>query len=68
MQDAALRLKALMEQLLGAPVPVRIRAWDGSEAGPPRAPYSSYGTAGLCADCCGSLANWAWHGPGSPGT
>ncbi|MEU3791776.1 class I SAM-dependent methyltransferase [Streptomyces fructofermentans] len=38
MQDAALRLKALMEQLLGAPLPVRIRAWDGSEAGPPEAP------------------------------
>ncbi|WP_413758629.1 class I SAM-dependent methyltransferase [Streptomyces sp. MMBL 11-3] len=38
MQDAALRLKALTEQLLGAPVPVRIRAWDGSEAGPPGAP------------------------------
>ncbi|MGA5446320.1 class I SAM-dependent methyltransferase [Streptomyces umbrinus] len=38
MQDAALRLKALMEQLLGAPLPVRIRAWDGSEAGPPESP------------------------------
>ncbi|WP_221355231.1 SAM-dependent methyltransferase [Streptomyces beigongshangae] len=38
MQDAALRLKALMEQLLGAPLPVRIRAWDGSEAGPPGTP------------------------------
>ncbi|MDQ0950297.1 cyclopropane-fatty-acyl-phospholipid synthase [Streptomyces phaeochromogenes] len=38
MQDAALRLKALMEQLLGAPLPVRIRAWDGSEAGPPEGP------------------------------
>jgi cyclopropane-fatty-acyl-phospholipid synthase len=38
MQDAALRLKALMEQLLGTPLPVRIRAWDGSESGPPEAP------------------------------
>ncbi|MGP4050378.1 class I SAM-dependent methyltransferase [Streptomyces sp. 2A115] len=38
MQDAALRLKALMEQLLGTPLQVRIRAWDGSEAGPPDAP------------------------------
>ncbi|MEU9185274.1 cyclopropane-fatty-acyl-phospholipid synthase family protein [Streptomyces sp. NPDC048484] len=38
MQDAALRLKSLMEQLLGAPLPVRIRAWDGSQAGPPGAP------------------------------
>ncbi|MER6130894.1 class I SAM-dependent methyltransferase [Streptomyces sp. NPDC001815] len=38
MQDAALRLKALTEQLLGAPLPVRIRAWDGSEAGPQGTP------------------------------
>ncbi|WP_371598222.1 class I SAM-dependent methyltransferase [Streptomyces sp. NBC_00564] len=38
MQDAALRLKSLVEQLLGAPLPLRIRAWDGSEAGPPAAP------------------------------
>ncbi|MEV0317287.1 class I SAM-dependent methyltransferase [Streptomyces sp. NPDC050658] len=37
MPDAALRLKNLAEQLLGAPLPVRIRAWDGSEAGPPGA-------------------------------
>ncbi|MFI6491761.1 class I SAM-dependent methyltransferase [Streptomyces sp. NPDC050564] len=38
MQDAALRLKSLVEQLLGVPLPLRIRAWDGSEAGPPSAP------------------------------
>lgn len=38
MQDAALRLRSLVEQLLGAPLPLRIRAWDGSEAGPPDAP------------------------------
>ncbi|WP_330305085.1 MULTISPECIES: cyclopropane-fatty-acyl-phospholipid synthase family protein [unclassified Streptomyces] len=38
MQDAASRLKSLVEQLLGAPLPVRIRAWDGSVAGPPDAP------------------------------
>lgn len=38
MQDAALRLETLLEQLLGAPLPVRLRAWDGSEAGPPGAP------------------------------
>ncbi|MGP3971805.1 class I SAM-dependent methyltransferase [Streptomyces sp. 6N223] len=29
------RLAALAERLLGAPLPVRLRAWDGSEAGPP---------------------------------
>jgi cyclopropane-fatty-acyl-phospholipid synthase len=38
MQDAALRLKSFVEQLLGAPLPLRIRAWDGSVAGPPSAP------------------------------
>ncbi|GHF77622.1 SAM-dependent methyltransferase [Streptomyces griseosporeus] len=38
MADAALRLKSLIEQVLGAPLPVRIRAWDGSQAGPPDAP------------------------------
>ncbi|MFE4871920.1 MULTISPECIES: cyclopropane-fatty-acyl-phospholipid synthase family protein [unclassified Streptomyces] len=38
MADAALRLTALAEGLLGEALPVRIRAWDGSEAGPPGAP------------------------------
>ncbi|MFD5573383.1 class I SAM-dependent methyltransferase [Streptomyces cadmiisoli] len=38
MTDAAPRLKGLLEQVLGHPLPVRIRAWDGSEAGPPGAP------------------------------
>ncbi|WP_073949683.1 SAM-dependent methyltransferase [Streptomyces kebangsaanensis] len=38
MPDAALRLTRLLEQLLGTPLPVRIRAWDGSQAGPPGAP------------------------------
>ncbi|WP_432188240.1 class I SAM-dependent methyltransferase [Streptomyces sp. Tue6028] len=38
MQDAALRLKSLVEQMLGTPLPLRVRAWDGSEAGPPGAP------------------------------
>ncbi|MGC5343782.1 cyclopropane-fatty-acyl-phospholipid synthase [Streptomyces sp. AM 4-1-1] len=38
MPDAALRLTALAEELLGEPLPVRVRAWDGSESGPPDAP------------------------------
>ncbi|MBQ1089519.1 class I SAM-dependent methyltransferase [Streptomyces sp. B93] len=38
MADAASRLKGLLEQVLGVPLPVRIRAWDGSQAGPPTAP------------------------------
>lgn len=38
MTDVASRLSTLTERMLGAPLPVRIRAWDGSEAGPPGAP------------------------------
>ena len=38
MSAAAPQLLALAEKLLGSPVPVRIRAWDHSEAGPPGAP------------------------------
>jgi cyclopropane-fatty-acyl-phospholipid synthase len=38
MADAAGRLTALAEQALGFPFPLRIRAWDGSETGPPDAP------------------------------
>ncbi|MFI2434757.1 class I SAM-dependent methyltransferase [Streptomyces sp. NPDC018693] len=38
MADAASRLQGLLEQLLGTPLPVRIRAWDGSRSGPPGAP------------------------------
>ncbi|MEU3606947.1 cyclopropane-fatty-acyl-phospholipid synthase family protein [Streptomyces sp. NPDC035033] len=34
MADAATRLANLAEDLLGTPLPVRLRAWDGSEAGP----------------------------------
>ncbi|MEU5435584.1 cyclopropane-fatty-acyl-phospholipid synthase family protein [Streptomyces sp. NPDC020719] len=38
MADAASRLTALADKLLGEPLPVRIRAWDGSESGPAGAP------------------------------
>ncbi|MFF5025909.1 class I SAM-dependent methyltransferase [Streptomyces collinus] len=38
MADAASRLRSLAERMLGAPLPLRIRAWDGSQAGPPGAP------------------------------
>ncbi|MFE1250574.1 class I SAM-dependent methyltransferase [Streptomyces sp. NPDC058766] len=38
MADAAPRLQSLFAQMLEAPLPVRIRAWDGSQAGPPGAP------------------------------
>ncbi|QKW07019.1 class I SAM-dependent methyltransferase [Streptomyces sp. NA04227] len=35
MRDAAQRLKWIAEELTGVELPVRLRAWDGSEAGPP---------------------------------
>ncbi|MFJ6750871.1 MULTISPECIES: class I SAM-dependent methyltransferase [unclassified Streptomyces] len=38
MADAAGRLTKLAEEVLGCPLPVRIRAWDRSESGPPGAP------------------------------
>lgn len=38
MADAAGRLTALAEQALGVPIPLRVRAWDGSETGPPGTP------------------------------
>ena len=38
MADAASRLTTLAEDLLGVPFPVRLRAWDGSEAGPTGGP------------------------------
>lgn len=36
--STAARLRGLLEDLLQAPLPVRLRAWDGSEAGPAAAP------------------------------
>ncbi len=38
MPDAAQRLSTLAEQLLGGRLPLRLRAWDGSEYGPPDTP------------------------------
>ncbi|MFK0291657.1 class I SAM-dependent methyltransferase [Streptomyces sp. NPDC090442] len=38
MAGAAGRLTKLAEEVLGGPLPVRIRAWDASESGPPGAP------------------------------
>ena len=37
----AAQLADLVERLLGAPLPVRIRAWDGSEAGAADGPRRS---------------------------
>ncbi|MEV4740368.1 class I SAM-dependent methyltransferase [Streptomyces sp. NPDC049555] len=40
MPEAARRLADLAQQALGTPLPVRLRAWDGSEYGPPGTPGS----------------------------
>ncbi|MEU5835715.1 cyclopropane-fatty-acyl-phospholipid synthase family protein [Streptomyces diacarni] len=37
-EGVAGRLAALAQRFLGGPLPVRLRAWDGSEAGPAQAP------------------------------
>jgi cyclopropane-fatty-acyl-phospholipid synthase len=37
-ESTATKLKALLENLMQAPVPIRLRAWDGSEAGPADTP------------------------------
>lgn len=64
MTDAAPRLAVVAETLLGAPLPVRLRAWDGSEAARPTAPYSSSTTAAPCGGCSGGPASWGWPEPG----
>jgi cyclopropane-fatty-acyl-phospholipid synthase len=38
MATTAAKLKSLLEDLLQTPLPVRLRAWDGSETGPPDTP------------------------------
>ncbi|MER8161417.1 cyclopropane-fatty-acyl-phospholipid synthase family protein [Streptomyces sp. NPDC094472] len=38
MSDAAGRIATLAKEVLGEPLPIRVRAWDHSEAGPPGAP------------------------------
>jgi cyclopropane-fatty-acyl-phospholipid synthase len=37
-ESTAAKLKTLLENLLQTPIPVRLRAWDGSEAGPSDSP------------------------------
>ena len=39
-QPVAPQLAGLVERLIGAPLPVRLRAWDGSEAGAPDGPVA----------------------------
>jgi cyclopropane-fatty-acyl-phospholipid synthase len=39
-QPVAPQLAGLVERILGAPLPIRLRAWDGSEAGAPDGPVA----------------------------
>ena len=52
---AASRLAKALGIVLGtAEIPLRLRAWDGSEAGPPDAPVLEFrSTAGRCGGSCG---------------
>ena len=47
------RLAGLLEPLFDGDLPVRIRAWDGSDAGPARAAAVIRVAAGRSAGCCG---------------
>ncbi|KNX36816.1 SAM-dependent methyltransferase [Luteipulveratus halotolerans] len=53
------RLAALLEPVVGAPLPVRITAWDGSTAGPPDVPVVHLSSAQ-------ALRRLLWH-PGELG-
>lgn len=65
-RGAAQRLAALAEEALGGPLPLRVRAWDGSEAGPPDTPSSWCARDAPCGGCSGSPANSASRRPTSP--
>lgn len=66
MADAALRLTTLAEELLGAPLPVRIRAWDGSESGPPGTPVLVIRHRRALRRLLWKPGSSGWPGPGSP--
>jgi cyclopropane-fatty-acyl-phospholipid synthase len=38
LHQAAVRIQTLVEDVFGVPLPFRVRAWDGSESGPPYGP------------------------------
>ena len=66
---AADRLADLVRDTAGIELPVRVRAWDGSEAGPADGPVARHPhRAARCAGCCGRRASSAWPAPTSPAT
>ncbi len=64
----AQRLEAALRPFVGGDLPVRLRAWDGSEAGPSMLRSSSCARATPYAGCCGTPASSEPHRPTSPGT
>ena len=65
----ASRLAAALGTVLGTTeLPLRLRAWDGSEAGPPGAPVLAVRSPpARCAGWCGRPASSGWPGRTSPG-
>ena len=68
MADAALRLTSRCRQLLGAPLPVRIRAWDGSRGGPAGRPVLVVRNRRALRRLLWKPGELAWPAPGWPGT
>ena len=63
----AARLEAALRPFVGGDLPVRLRAWDGSEAGPGETLRSSSCARGTpYAGCCGIRASSEPHRPTSP--
>lgn len=64
-RSVAGRLAAVVTGVLGD-LPVRIRAWDGSEAGPVDAPVVVLRSRRALRRCCGTPTSWAWRAATSP--
>ncbi len=65
---AAGAIAALVKAHAGADLPVRLRLWDGSEAGPDGGPVLVPAPRGRCAASCGARASSAWPAPTSAAT
>lgn len=61
-RGAAEQLARMLELVAGQPVPVRLRAWDGSEHGPPDAPLVVVHGPGRCAGWYATRASCRWAG------
>ena len=65
----ASRLAEALAVVLGTKgIPLRLRAWDGSEAGPENAPVLEFRSGGPCDVSFGRPGSWASAGAYEPGT